>query len=210
MIDFQLPGESSAAHKGPSLQALPGALGLRSGRAASGAAATVKCIGRRRHPPAFGRAAPVPAPFARPRPSKACSPLRSSAFSCLSGASAGRDATVHHPEHQRPSATASLAPQVAAQSSFYHLPLFRRAPPSLAVSELPSPTHTSRPSPPRPTPGALISVLCDLDRSALRLPASFEKKTHYFQQRLRRCRFGFLRCEGGCRRRFSAVRVAQK
>ena len=96
MIDFQLPGESSAAHKGPSLQALPGALGLRSGRAASGAAATVKCIGRRRHPPAFGRAAPVPAPFARPRPSKACSPLRSSVLLCLSGTSAGRNAVVHH------------------------------------------------------------------------------------------------------------------
>ena len=37
---------------------------------------------RRRHPPAFGRAAPRPAPFGRPRPSKACRPLRSSA-SCV-------------------------------------------------------------------------------------------------------------------------------
>lgn len=136
MIDFQLPGGSAAAHKGPSLQALPGALGLRSGRAASGAGATVMCIVRRRHPPAFGRAAPVPAPFARPRPSKACSPLRSSALSCLSGASAGRSSTVRHPEHLLPVATASLAPQVAAQSPFYHLPPVRRAPPSLAVNHL--------------------------------------------------------------------------
>lgn len=170
--------ESAAAHKGPSLQALPGALGLRSGRAASGASATVQRIERWRHPPAFGRAAPVPAPFARPRPSKACSPLRSSVLSCLSGASAGRSSTVRHPEHLQQSATASLAPQVAAQSPFYHLPPVRRAPPSLAVSDLPSPTHTSCPSPPRPTPGALISVLRNLDRSALRLPASFEKQTY--------------------------------
>ena len=43
-----------------------------------------------------GRAAPRPAPFARPRPPKACSPLRSSVLLCLSGASAGRDAAVHH------------------------------------------------------------------------------------------------------------------
>lgn len=179
MIDFQLPGESAAAHKGPSLQALPGALGLRSGRAASGAGATVKCIELLRHPPAFGRAAPVPAPFARPRPSKACSPFRSSAFSCLSVRSAaGRNAIVHHPEHLQPDATARPAPQVAAQSLFFHLPPACRAPPSLAVSELPSPTHTSRPSPPRPTPGALISVLRNLDRSALRLTAGFEKQTY--------------------------------
>ena len=156
----------------------PGPGAFASGRAASGAVATVRLIGRRQHPPAFGRAAPVPAPFARPRPSKACSPFRSSAFSCLSGASAGRSATVRHPEHLQPDATASLAPQVAAQSPFYHLPPARRAPPSLAVSVLPSPTHTSRPSPPRPTPGALISVLRNLDRSALRLPAGFEKQTY--------------------------------
>ena len=178
MIDFQLPGESAAAHKGPSLQALPGALGLRSGRAASGAVATVRLTNLRQHPPAFGRAAPVPAPFARPRPSKACSPFRSSALLCLSGASAGRSSTVRHPEHLRHSATASLAPQLAAQSPFYHLPPFRRAPPSLTVSELPSPTHASRPSPPRLTPGALISVLRNLDRSALRLTAGFEKQTY--------------------------------
>lgn len=178
MIGFQLPGESSAAHKGPSLQALPGALGLRSGRAASSAGATVKRIERRRHPPAFGRAAPVPAPIGRLKPSKACSPFRSSVLSCLSGASAGRSSTVCHPEHLRPDATASLAPQVAAQFPFYHLPSARRAPPSLAVSDLPSPTHLSRPSPPRPTPEALISVLRNLDRSALRLTASFEKQTY--------------------------------
>ena len=125
-----------------------------------------------------GRAAPRPAPFARPRPSKACSPFHSSVFLCLSGASAGRSATVRHPEHLQPDATASLAPQVAAQSPFFHLPPFRRAPPSLAVSVLPSPTHTSRPSPPRLTPGALISVLCALDSSALRLPAGSEKQTY--------------------------------
>ena len=178
MIDFQLPGGSAAAHKGPSLQALPGTLGLRSGRAASGAGATVQYTELWRHPPAFGRAAPRPAPFARPRPPKACSPFRSSVFLCLSGASAGRSSTVRHPEHLRHSATASLAPQVAAQSLFYHLPPVRRAPPSLAVSDFPSPTLTSRPSPPRPTPGALISVLCNLDRSALRFPAGFEKQTY--------------------------------
>ena len=60
----------------------PGPGAFASGRAASGAVATVRLIDRRQHPPAFGRAAPRPAPFARPRPSKACSPLRSSA-SCV-------------------------------------------------------------------------------------------------------------------------------
>ena len=60
----------------------PGPGAFASGRAASGAVATVRLTNRRQHPPAFGRAAPRPAPFARPRPPKACSPLRSSA-SCV-------------------------------------------------------------------------------------------------------------------------------
>lgn len=41
-----------------------------------------------------------------------------------------------------------------------------------------SPLRPTGPSPPRPTPGALISVLRNLDRSALRLQASFEKQTY--------------------------------
>ena len=110
--------ESAAAFTRPSLQAPPGTRGLRiRPRRHGGAIAAVQCTVRRQLPPAFGRAAPRPAPFARPRPSKACSPLRSSAFLCLSGASAGRDSTVHHPEHLRQSATDRLAPQVGAAIS---------------------------------------------------------------------------------------------
>ena len=209
MIDFQLPGESSAAYKWPSLQALPGALGLRSGRAASGAAATVKCTERWRHPPAYGRAAPGPAPFARPRPSKACSPFHSSVFLCLSGASAGRSATVRHPEHLQPDATASLAPQLAAQSPFYHLPPFRRAPPSLAVSDRPS-LRTSVP----PVPAKADPWSADLRPAQARPlgtppPGKFRETNILLQQRLRR-RYGFLWCAGGCRCRFLAVLASWK
>lgn len=81
--------ESAAAHRWSSLQAPPGTRGLRiRPRRHGGAVATVLYIVRRRHPPAFGRAAPRPAPFARPRPPKACSPLRSSASLCLTVRSA--------------------------------------------------------------------------------------------------------------------------
>ena len=110
--------ESAAAHKWPSLQAPPGTRGLRiRPRRHGGAVAAVQYIVRRQHPPAFGRAAPRPAPIGRPRPSKACRPLRSSVYSCLSGASAGRDSTVHHPEHLQQYAPARLAPQVGAAVS---------------------------------------------------------------------------------------------
>ncbi len=193
----------------------PGPGAFASGRAASGAGATVQCIVRRRHPPAFGRAAPVPAPFARPRPSKACSPFRSSALLCLSGASAGRSATVHHvpsPYYLRDGQEEASASADATRSLRSGFRLLQPAP--VNCRPLPPPQlGEHRPPHSRPSPRAsLVWPVCsvwpskavqtlhpdqsdprpmatfrhDLDRPAHWRWQSLRKKTPRKQQRLRR------------------------
>ena len=92
--------ESAAAHKGPSLQAPPGTRGLRiRPRRFHGANCGCSYHRRRQPSPACGWAAPGPAPFDRPRPPKACSPLRSSVlFVCPS---APRPGATRPPSHRR-------------------------------------------------------------------------------------------------------------
>ena len=178
----------------------PGPRAFASGRAASGAVATVRLTNRRQHPPAFGRAAPRPAPFARPRPPKACSPLRSSALSCLSGASAGRDAAVHHApspyylrdgqeeasatflsapasgcsSRLRPCRTPLPPPQLGEHRSTHSRPAHRASLVWPVCSVWPSKAaQTQHPDQTEWLPTA--TVRHDLDCAALRLPASLEK-----------------------------------
>ena len=99
---FSWPGESPAAHTRPSLQAPPGTRGLRiRPRRSCGARRELYCHQRRQQSPAFGRAAPRPAHIGRPRPSKACIPLHSSAL-CLS-------VHLRRPGATRPPATPAAA-----------------------------------------------------------------------------------------------------
>ena len=116
----------------------PGPGAFASGRAASGAVATVRLIDRRQHPPAFGRAAPRPAPFARPRPSKACSPLRSSA-SCVQPSAPRPEGSLRLRSRYAlaplrlpaaPAGSSKLSPASAAtarRSTSFQLPPARRA-----------------------------------------------------------------------------------
>ncbi len=96
------PVESPAAHTRPSLQAPPGTRGLRiRPHRQDGASRDLSYHQRRQQSPACGRAAPRSAHIGRPRPSKACIPLRRSAL-CLSVRLGRRGAT-------RPPATPAAA-----------------------------------------------------------------------------------------------------
>lgn len=179
MIDFQLPGESAAAHKGPSLQGLPGALALRYRPRRNGGASCVLFYHKRRQQSSGLRQGCSSA--CTLCPSKAAQSVQPPPqLGIIVFVRRKRRAQFDCPSPRTPAARCNRQPRAPSGGAVSFLPSATCPSCAAFLGGEPPLSHLqpTGPSPPRPTPEALISVLRNLDRSALRLTASFEKQTY--------------------------------